>query len=319
MPDLLAEALTARPGDKEAVESLLAAADPTAPPLAAPGAAEILWIPVEGAELRVLHVLPPGPPGCRPIVLVPGWGGIPEAWHDFMKAVHERAELYYIETREKPSSRIVDRRTDMSVVQSARDLARVLESLGLAGRDYVLVAASWGSTTVLSGMVEDTLHPPTVLLADPMHALWFPKWVLRYVSPLLPAGVLRLLRPLLANAILGDMQEPTQRARVYSFVYEADVWKWKKSAEAARDVELYGTLTGVRDEVFVLNGTADKVHDPVDYPRMCSELPRGRFLFMPTDESRRELLFGAAALELARVTRADGLPPSLARFERRVR
>ena len=77
-------------------------------------------------------------------------------------------------------------------------------------------------------------------------------------------------------------------------MYGADFWKWKKSAEAARDFELYGTLAAVRGEVFVLNGTADKVHDPADYPRMAAEMPRGRFLFTPTVESRRELLLGAA-------------------------
>jgi hypothetical protein len=48
-------------------------------------------------------------------------------------------------------------------------------------------------------------------------------------------------------------------------------------------------------------------------------MPRGRFLFTPTVESRRELLLGAAALEFAKVASPDGLPPSLARFERRVR
>jgi hypothetical protein len=115
------------------------------------------------------------------------------------------------------------------------------------------------------------------------------------------------------------MKEPVQKARAYDFVYSADFWKWKKSAEAARDFELHGALGGVRDEVFVYNGTADKVHDPVHYPRIAAELPRGRFLFAPTVESRRELIMGAVTLEFAKVSGADGVPPSLAGYERRVR
>ena len=50
------------------------------------------------------------------------------------KAVHGRAELWYLETREKASSRILNRRTDMGVGQAARDISRALATLGFAGR-----------------------------------------------------------------------------------------------------------------------------------------------------------------------------------------
>lgn len=316
---LLAAALEPHPGDREAVDALLAEADPATPSLEAPGTAEVRWIPVEGAEIRVFHATPPRPAAVRPIVFVPGWGTDPAGWQDFVKAVWGKAELYYLETREKSSSRILDRRTDMGIGRSARDVTDAIAALGLPGRDFVLAAACWGSAIVLKGMIDGHLSAPTVIVGDPMHTLWFPKWILRWVSPLIPAASLRLLRPVFVRSLLGDMREPTQKARATSFVYGADLWKWKKSAEAVRDFELYGSLAAVRDELYVLNGTADKIHDPVDYPRMCRELPRGRFLFMPADESRRELLFGAAALELARCAAASGLPSSLARFERPVR
>jgi len=318
-PDLLAQALEPRAGDREAVSLLLDAADPDTPPLEAAGTGQARRLPVDGAEIRVIHVVPKAPTSTRPIVFVPGWGTIPAGWQDFLSAVYGKAELYYIETREKSSSRILDRRTDMSVAQSARDIGRALSLLGLDGQDFVLAAACWGAAMVLKGMMDGHLHAPTVVLHDPMHTLWFPKWVLRWVAPWLPAPALAILRPIFAHVLLGDMREPRQRARAYSFVYDADFWKWKKSAQAARDFELYGSLGAVREEVFVANGTADKVHDPVDYPRICRELPRGRFLFLPTDESRRELLFGALALEFARARAADGLPASLTRFERPVR
>lgn len=312
-----ADSLTPAPGDVAAVKKLLGGADPKAPPLGKSG--DTLWIPVEGAELRVIHVKP-ARRAARPIVFVPGWGTTTESFEDYFAAVHGRAELYYVETREKSSSRIIDRRTPMSPEQSSRDVARVLESLGFAGRrDFLLAGTCWGSTLLLVGMIGGWIKAPTTLLGDPAHTLWFPKWLLRYVSPLLPLASLHLLRPILARRLLGDVQEPTMKRRAMSFVYSADFWKWKRSAEAAQDLELFGSLGDVRQEVFILNGTRDKVHDPIDYPRMAAEMPGGRFLFMPADENRREMLFGTAALEFARVRAAEGLPKSLARFERRVR
>ena len=131
--------------------------------------------------------------------------------------------------------------------------------------------------------------------------------------------VLLALRPFVARSMLGDMQEPTQKQRAWAFVYGADPWKWKNTAEAARDFELYGRLSGMGREVFVLNGTKDKIHDQRHYLRIAMEMPRGRFISMQTNERHRERLFGIVALEFARVSAGEGLPASLARFERRIR
>jgi hypothetical protein len=317
---LMKSAITPADGDTAAVERLLSIEQADVPRFWEPDSgAEVVTVPVDGAEIRVFHMKPGRPVARRPILFAPGWGTTPPGWYDLTRALHGRAELYFLETREKASARILDRRTDMGVSQSSRDIARAIDFLGLSGRDFVLMGACWAGAQVLQGLIDRSLSAPTVLVGDPMHTLWFSKWLLRWVAPLLPTATLSLLRPFFVKGMLGDMKEPVQKARAYDFVYSADLWKWKKSAEAARDFELHGALGGVRDEVFVFNGTADKVHDPTHYPRIASELPRGRFLYTPTIESRRELLFGAVALEFAKVAASDGLPRSLARFERRIR
>ncbi len=317
---LPADALAWSAEDAAKVSKMLREADILAPLFWEHGVGEELFVPVRGAQIRVLHFPAREPDAGRPIVMVPGFGATPPGFQDFYAAVRDKAELFYLETREKPSSRILDVRTDMSVEESVRDIQQALSFLGLsAQRDFVLVAPCWGATIVLQGLILGILDAPTILVADPMHTLWFPKWVLRYVSPFLPVAVVRSLRPLLARLMLGNMKEPAQRERAYSFVMSADIWKWKKTAEAARDFELHGALGTISKEIFVLNGTADKIHDQRDYPRIAQEMPRGRFLFMPTDERNRERLFGVAALEFARTTSAGGLPPTLARFEKRIR
>lgn len=306
--------------EAQAVSALLASSAPDAPPFWESG--EHIRVPVGDAEIRVIHCMPGGAEArsgaraVRPVVLVPGFGVIPEGFQDFYRAIHGRAEFFYVESREKASSRL-DRRADMSVPRMARDLSLVLEGIGLGqGRDFILAAVCWGATIVLEGLREGLLNAPTILACDPMHALWFPRWLLRWVTPLVPVPVVTALRPLVFRAMLGDMREPVQKQRVRDFVYRADVRKWKRAAEAARDVELMGRLEDVRQEVFVLNGTADKVHDPRVYPLIARAMPRGRFLYMGTGEENRERLFGTAALEFARVASRDGLPPALAPFEK---
>jgi len=247
---------------------------------------------------------------------VPGFGVVPEGFQEFYRAVHGRADFFYVETREKASSRL-SHHADMSIHRMARDLAEVLPAIGLGdGADFVLTAVCWGATIALEGLMAGNLHVPTLMACDPMHALYFPRWFLRWVSPVLPLPVVRAMRPLVFAAMLGDMREPVQKQRARDFVYSADVAKWKRAAEAARDVELCGRLHAVAEEVFVLNGTADKVHDPALYPLLAAEMPRGRFLFMETQEHLRERLFGTAALAFSRVRAGDGLPAALTPFER---
>jgi pimeloyl-ACP methyl ester carboxylesterase len=324
----LADCLAATKEETEAVSALLNAGRSSSPCFWRSGVGEELFIPATKARIRVMHFrahdladkTAGGPDAVRPIVLIPGFGATPEGFQDFYEAVRSKGELYYFETREKPSSRILDSRADMSVAQSAADIAQALSFLGLNGsRDYVLVALCWGAAIVLEGIIRGIITAPTVLLADPMHTLWFPKWVLRFVSPLLPVPLVRAVRPMIARAMIGGMKEPAQKKRAMEFVNSADIWKWKKSAEAATDFELFGRLGAISSEVFVLNGTADRIHDPRNYPRMAREMPRGRFLHMPAEESNRERLFGVAALEFARVEGDDGLPPSLAQFEKQIR
>jgi pimeloyl-ACP methyl ester carboxylesterase len=318
MEQLLSQALQADEAHLRRAEELLGDGKRQAPELWAPGVCREVYIPVPGAEIRVYHCRPSAPAARRPIVLVPGWGTIPQGFQGFYETVHAKAELFYLETREKLSSRL-GRRPDMSVLRSARDIQAALQALGLAGKDFVLVGACWGASMILEGLLSGELDAPTVILADPMHTLWFPKWVLRWISPLLPAAAVRLMRPVLRQAMLGDMKESAQKQRTFAFVNSADIWKWKKSAEAAREFELFGRLQQVERELFVLNGTADKVHDQSHYPRIARELPGGRFLFVPVDESHRERMFAAVALQFAHQPAADGLPASLAGFEKKIR
>jgi hypothetical protein len=278
------------------------------------------YIRVQDAEIRVFHVKPPNTVTKRPLVFIPGWGVIPEGFAEFYGVIDDRAELYYIETREKGSSRILSKRADMSVSQNAKDIQIALDVMGLSELDdFVLLGTCWGSAGVLQGLIDGTLDAPTIVAVDPMHALWFPKWLLRYVSPILPVASLHLLKPILRHALIGDMKEKTQKQRVDAFIDNADVWKWKKGADAAKDFELYGKLARVNREVFVFNGSFDKIHEQLNYPRIAGELTNGRFIYMPTDESKRERVMALVALEFAKVSKEQGLPPLLAPFEKTIR
>ena len=288
------------------------------PPFWKESTCESFYVQVEDAEIQVYHITPPNPVANRPVVFVPGWGGIPSGYTDMYEVLHGKVELYYIETREKSSSILHNRRkAKFTMNQKARDVGAVLSYMKFEeeGKDYVLLGPCWGGAIVLQGLMDGSIHAPTVVVMDPMHRLWFSKWVMKYITPLIPIWFIKILKPLIKWIKLHNMTEQVQRQRADDFIEHADLWKWKRTGVQVNDFELFGNLYQIAEEVFVINGTHDLIHDSADYPKIAQELPRGKFLRFSTNEANRELFMGLIAREFATVDRKQGIPPSLQIFE----
>lgn len=278
-----------------------------------------LFIPVDGGEIRCFHHAPANPEGARPVVFISGWGTIPEGFSDFFAAVAGRIECFYLETREKNSSHIQRSGADFSMDQQARDIQKAVQHLGLADKDFVMIGTCWGSTMIAHGLARGIIDAPTLVLFDPMYALWFPKWILNIIAPVTPIWFWHMVRPIGKRIATFGMNEKTQRGRLESFIDSATIWKWKRTALQARDEDLYALVGAIGREVFVINGVQDRVHDNSHYPRLAALMPRGRFFYMKVDESQRELLLGTAAVAFAGIRAEDGPPAAFREFEKKIR
>ena len=111
-------------------------------------------------------------------------------------------------------------------------------------------------------------------------------------------------------------KEEAQRQRAEAFIKHADIKKWRKTAIAVKDFELFGNVAGIKETVVVTNGTTDKVHNQIDYPKIAKELPNGRFIYMETDESQREKLVGLMGYEFSKISKEEVIPQTLLQFEK---
>ncbi len=305
--------------EQKVAELLDGAVSTQAPPINQDKETRPIYVPVEDGAIRIFHHIPRKKTVQRPIVLVPGWGAIPSGFQNFFNVVHNRAEVILIETREKRSSRLQRSTARLDMSQKARDVQAVLNYCGLtANKDFLLMGTCWGAAVILQGLIDQVTKAPTIVLLDPMHTLWFPKWIIRYIGPLTPTWFWAMIKPLAKKIALWGMEAETQRQRAEAFIDNATIWKWKRAAQQVVDFELLGQVGNIQQEVFVFNGTGDKIHDQRNYPQLAQEMPRGRFIYMQTDESRRETLVGLIALEFAKVDRQAGLPTALKPFEKRL-
>ena len=275
----------------------------------------IHWVPVEGGEIRVLHIKPKKLESTKPIVFISGWQTMPYQFTELYKIIHNRVEFYFIETREKFTSKIKRKKTDLSLTQKAKDVQKVIEYFNLSNKDFVLFGTCWGAAIIFQGLLDKTLKAPTFCTFSPMHKLWFNKFLLNYIVPFLPAFLISILMKLISYVLFIGEKAETQKNRMQLTMKEGTAWKWKKAARAAKDFELFGKLNQIEEKVFVISGTDDRVHKIYDYPRFADELQNGRFFYFGFEEFEREIMMGVLIYELAKITSKNGIPEFFKDYE----
>ena len=278
---------------------------------------EIHWIPVDDGEIRVLHIKPDKPLDTRPIIFIGGWQTMAYQFQETFEIFHDRVEVFYVETRESYTSKLHRRKADMSVNQKAKDIQAVISYFKLENQDYVLFGTCWGAAIVLQGLLNQTINPPsTIAIFSPMHKLWVNKFFLKVIGPILPAFVVAILLKIVPIFLLAGEKAKTQKNRMFRTIKDAEAWKWRKSALAAKNFNLFGKLSAIEDEVLVIGGTHDRVHRADDYPRFADEMPKGRYFYFGIDEAERELTLGLILLELSKIHSNQKIPELFEEFER---
>ncbi len=275
-------------------------------------AAQAIDVPVDGGTIRVYRI--PGSGSGRPVVFVSGWGTVPETFEDFFGAASPDTEIYHVESREKPSSRIERRAARFDMDQYAADLRTVMHHLKLNGRDPVLMGTCFGSAIILHGLAAGVVDAPTVVCVDPMVRLWVPRWLIVVAILIVPPFVLRILRPPLRVLVLAGMREPVQRARTASFINSAVLWKWRKGAVYLRNWNFFAIAAQIRRRVYVMNASHDRFHNTDLFPEVARAVPDSVFIRVPVGESRRERFMGVTATVFAATTAGAGVPSPLSEF-----
>ena len=283
--------------------------------------ADLHYLNIPGGRLRAFHARPATVEAARPIVMVPGFGVVPSGWHDWWTVLHDRAEIFYIETREKPGSELKEEEgADLSMSALIADIELGLEHFDLVGRDFVLMGTSWGATALMAGLAErrlDTRKTNSVVAWNPLDHIWFSRWALRHVTPRIPFSVIDRLRGVISGVALAGMA-PAQRERLMGFVNAAD-WRWKGVAETQVDFELSEVAATITQEILIFVGVNERIHSSEASELLTASIPRGR-LFQPVvSEEDNTRLAGLVNLELARITCDAPLPQLLASWERAIR
>ena len=280
------------------------------------GECEILCIPVEDGFLKVFHHKPANIKTKRPIVFVPGFGTATEIWREFHHTHHGYAEYYHIETRDKKSSEIKKyHRADFTIDRIAKDVANVIEFIGLKGKDYILMGTCMNGGVVLQGLINKHFSPPTTIIFDP-----FTKWtqhraLVKILMPVMPPFIIGAMKYIIGYFIMAGMKNEAQIERNKATIDAAVPWKWRKFSLQNIDFDLTNDFEKIENDVFVFHGPKDKYHPDEVFQRVAEQIPNGRYFHMNSMEELRELLVGVIGTSFAYLTEDAGIPEELQKYE----
>ncbi|MCJ7813383.1 alpha/beta hydrolase, partial [bacterium] len=99
-------------------------------------------------SLQVIELMPADDQNRPAVLFIPGWISLISGWKKVLNEMTKDHRVYYIETREKISSRIQGK-VEYSVEAIGQDIVTLTSQLGLADGKYILFGSSLGATSIL--------------------------------------------------------------------------------------------------------------------------------------------------------------------------
>ncbi|MCK4944140.1 MAG: hypothetical protein KAS65_11205 [Candidatus Aminicenantes bacterium] len=236
-------------------------------------------------KLRVIAFRPAGKKRAIAVVFVAGWMSLIDGWRKVLREMTRDFTVYYIETREKMSSRVKGK-AGFGIRDIGMDIVRMVDRLGLKDQQYVIVASSLGATAVFDCCSFFTVSPQALIMINPNAVFRIP-FFWKILVRLFYAPLFVIFRPMikwyLRTFRLDVQADPTQYQKYCRTLDNADPRKSKKTAMALWNYQVWDKLEAVRFPTLVVGASRDKLHEPENIRRMVSMLPGATYLDMETN------------------------------------
>jgi pimeloyl-ACP methyl ester carboxylesterase len=240
--------------------------------------ADVRAVRVEDAMLRGLLFRGEGVADRAPVVFLPGWSSTPYSWRHALPVFAAHRPTWYLETREKSTSRL--RRGDsLTLSGMAADLPAFIRELGAATRGYGVIAVSMGAVLLLRAF--EQLDPPpawVVLLAPHVE---HPVPAAFELTRAIPRRLLGLVRAALLPLAYWNHRRraSTSLGGSYSILRSGDLAKLRRSLLSwRRDPGLDdATLSTVSCPCLVVGAEGDRLHSGDAARRIAESVPAGTY------------------------------------------
>lgn len=231
------------------------------------------------ATIRVVHFHPGATSNGLPIVIVPGLSSVMESFMRLLQDITRTHSIVYIETREKPSSKIREN-CRFDIPAFSRDIEVALSMAGLKDNGYILAGYSLGAAAIMEGYHRLSIKPAHLVLAEPVPQFRIPAWSLplaRWAPQIFP-----VLKPFakwyMRNFMIDTRNDPEVMKIVERALDSADPYKLGQTLLSVHRFEAWGRLREIDRPTLIVSTSADTLHHHGDIIRMKDLIKSCRLL-----------------------------------------
>jgi pimeloyl-ACP methyl ester carboxylesterase len=237
-------------------------------------------------SLRIITFTPPLQ-NRQPVVLfVAGWVSLIKGWREVLKEMTKDFKIYYIETREKISSKVKGK-VDYSVEAIGKDIVYLIDYYQLRSKEYLLFGSSLGATTIIDCFRFLSQKPRCLILIGPNAVFRVPKGWLAFIKVFYP-GLYFSFKPVVKwylKTFRLDVKSDYEQYEKYCDALDAgDPWKLKKAVLSLCKYKIWGLLPDIKVPTLIVGASKDKLHEPENLKRIVSLLPSAHYIDLETNK-----------------------------------
>lgn len=255
------------------------------------------FIPVsENVSLKVISFAPPHKTENPPVVFVAGWITLISAWKIVLQEMTKDFPVYYIETREKMSSRVIGK-TNYGVEEIGKDIVKLVDHFKLKAKGFILFGSSLGASAILDCCRFLDRAPLCLALIGPNAVFRVPRFG-KIIIYFLPPRLFLLVKPLvkwyLKTFRLDIKSDYEQYQKYCSNIDCADPWKLKKAVMKLWSWQAWHLLPEIKYPTLIFGASKDSLHEPENLKQMVSMLPNANYLDLETNKGTHSAAVVAA-------------------------
>ncbi len=241
----------------------------------------------ENVSLRVIHLSPAENRGQPVILFVAGWISLIPAWRNVLREMTKDHTIYYVETREKITSKIQGK-LKYNIETIGQDIVHLTSQLNLKSRKYILFGSSLGATAILDCCRSLTISPLCLVLVAPNAHFRIPKMGMAVIR-IFPPRLYFLLKPFIKWYLkifrLDIESDYTQYEKYCRYLDSADPWKLKKAAISFSKYSVWDILGTIEYPTLVIGASKDVLHEPANLRRMVQTMKNASYLDLETNKN----------------------------------
>ena len=244
-------------------------------------------VPVSpNVSLRVITFSPSQQNKNPALVFVPGLVSLMAGWREVLLEMTKDFHVYYIETREKITSKVKGK-VDYSLEAIGKEIAALVSHFNLGNRGFILFGSSLGATAILESSRFLETDPLCLVLIGPNAVFRIPKFY-RFIVRVFNPRFYLLLKPVvkwyLKTFRLDTEADYAQYEKYCQSLDAADPWKLKKAAIAFSRYEVWNLLADINYPTLIVGASRDTLHEPENLKKMVSMMKNAAYLDLETNK-----------------------------------